>query len=173
MPTTRSQSIAQANKAVSHYTHHDTPTKAAVLAACKALDDRGIKGYKESIFREYGVGKTQGWEILRQGRARRHLGPDTDQNETRGRPPLISLIKLRKLERIVEDFDVESRLMSWETLAYESGLDVSKDTIRRAIGTLNYHKCLACKKGWVNKATAERRREYAEVMYERYPHKKD
>ncbi|KAF1966371.1 hypothetical protein BU23DRAFT_663269, partial [Bimuria novae-zelandiae CBS 107.79] len=45
--------------------------------------------------------------------------------------------------------------------------------IKRAIGTLNYRKCIACKKGWVNKATAANRKQYAELMLERYPQQKD
>jgi hypothetical protein len=54
------------------------------------------------------------------------------------------------MERIIEDCDAEGRSMSWDTLAYELGLDVSTQTIRRAMGTLDYHKCIACRKGWVN-----------------------
>lgn len=77
------------------------------------------------------------------------------------------------MERIVEDYDVQGRSMTWETLAYESGLGISSRTVQRAMGTLDYHKCIECRKGWVNKATATRRKEYAEVMYSRYPHQED
>lgn len=38
---------------------------------------------------------------------------------------------------------------------------------------MNYHKCLACRKGWVNKKRAHRRVEWTTVMIERYPEKKD
>jgi hypothetical protein len=63
--------------------------------------------------------------------------------------------------------------MSWETLAYESGLDVSPRTVKRAMGTLDYHKCIACRKGWVSEKTAEKRLEWAEETYRRYPNKQD
>lgn len=41
------------------------------------------------------------------------------------------------------------------------------------MGTMNYHKCIACRKGWVNESTARRRVEYATVMLNRYPESKD
>jgi hypothetical protein len=77
------------------------------------------------------------------------------------------------MERMIEDSNIKGRSMSWDTLAYESGLDVSTRTIRRAMGTLDYHKCIACRKGWVNQETAKRRVEYATLMLDRYPYKKD
>jgi hypothetical protein len=77
------------------------------------------------------------------------------------------------MERIIEDCDVEGRSMTWETLAYESGLNVSGRTVKRAIGTLDYHKCIACRKGWVNKSTAANRKAYSEIMLERYSYQTD
>jgi hypothetical protein len=41
------------------------------------------------------------------------------------------------------------------------------------MGTMNYHKCVACRKGWVNESTAKRRVEWSQVMKERYPDEKD
>ena len=45
-------------------------------------------------------------------------------------------------------------------------LDVSGHTVRRALGTLEYYKCIACKKGWVNEQTAEKRVDHACIMLE-------
>jgi hypothetical protein len=173
MPITRARKIRLAENSHPGYKHHDTPTKARVLGACEYLDAKGIKGQKASVFRQFNVSNARGWEILREGRDRRRFGVDSCPPETRGRPPIISPEDLRRMERLVEDSDAEGRSMSWETLAYESGLDVSGRTVKRAMGTLNYHKCLACRKGWVNKATATNRKQYAELMYSRYPHKTD
>lgn len=41
------------------------------------------------------------------------------------------------------------------------------------MGTMNYHKCIACRKGWVNEHLAERRVQYATTMLQRYPEPKD
>ncbi len=38
---------------------------------------------------------------------------------------------------------------------------------------LNYHKCLACVKGWLAEPSAERRVEWATVMLSKYPKKED
>ena len=61
----------------------------------------------------------------------------------------------------------------WEQLGFEAGVDCSGRTIKRAMGTMNYHKCIACKKGWVNPSLAKVRKEYSTVMLERYPEAKD
>jgi hypothetical protein len=173
MPSTRAQINRRIQNSHSGYTHHDTPTKARVQGACDYAEATGQKGYHKRIFEQFGVSKSRGWEILRQGSHIRRSGHNTDDVEARGRPPLISLEDLRKMERIIEDCDAEGRSMSWDTLAYEAGLDVSTRTIRRAMGTLDYHKCIACRKGWVNKETAKRRVEYATLMLDRYPYQKD
>ena len=41
------------------------------------------------------------------------------------------------------------------------------------MGTMNYHKCIACCKGWVNERLAERRVQYANTMLQRYLEPKD
>ena len=38
---------------------------------------------------------------------------------------------------------------------------------------MNYHKYVACKKGWVNPQVAKRQKEFATVIYERYPKEED
>ena len=37
--------------------------------------------------------------------------------------------------------------------------------------TLDYHKCIACRKGWISKSLAKERIEYARRMLEQYPTK--
>ncbi len=37
-------------------------------------------------------------------------------------------------------------------------------TIKNVMGTLDYHKCIACRKGWVKPEAATQRLEYARVM---------
>jgi len=59
--------------------------------------------------------------------------------------------------------------MSWATLGNEVDLDINPRTIRRAMGKLNYHKCVVCRKGWVSHALAKERIEYAKRILERYP----
>jgi hypothetical protein len=78
------------------------------------------------------------------------------------------------MERIIEESDVQGRAMSWETLAYEAGVeDVSSRTIQRTMGRLDYHKCITCRKAWVSRHIARERVEYLKLMLSRYPDKKD
>ena len=41
------------------------------------------------------------------------------------------------------------------------------------MGTMEYHKCIACRRGWVNEKTRKDRLEYATVMLQRYPNPQD
>ena len=54
-------------------------------------------------------------------------------------------------------------------MGYEVGLECSGRTIQRVMGKMNYHKCIASRKGWVSASTAKRRFEWAIVIKERYP----
>ena len=63
--------------------------------------------------------------------------------------------------------------MTWETLGYEAGITASARTIQRAMGTRDYHKCIACQKGWVSKDLGKRRIKWASTMVDRYPDLED
>ncbi|KAK3178759.1 hypothetical protein OEA41_000896 [Lepraria neglecta] len=58
-----------------------------------------------------------------------------------------------------------------EQRGYKADLDVCGATIRRHMGTIDYHKRL-CRKGWANKATKKKRLEYTEYWKQRYPEPK-
>lgn len=77
------------------------------------------------------------------------------------------------MERILEENDVQTRALTWEQLGYEAGLDVSGRIVQRHMGTMEYHKCIACGRGWVNAKTAEHRVKWSDVMLERYPKPED
>jgi hypothetical protein len=51
------------------------------------------------------------------------------------------------MEQILENEGIEARGLTWQQLGTEVGLDVSKRTVKRALGTMAYHKCITCKKG--------------------------
>lgn len=76
-------------------------------------------------------------------------------------------------EVVLETESIEARRFTSEQLGNEVGLDCSGRTVQRAMGTMSYHKCTACRKGWVNERLAERRVQYASTMLQRYPEPKD
>lgn len=96
------------------------------------------------------------------------------RTETRGAKPKISWAQIHKMDKIIEEFGMEARQLSWESLAYEAGIeDVCARTVQRAMGTMGYRQCVACRKGWCNPSTAKDRIEFAKIMLQRYPEPDD
>ncbi|KAF2194324.1 hypothetical protein K469DRAFT_727625 [Zopfia rhizophila CBS 207.26] len=121
--------------------HYEIPKKAKVRRAIEYMEAKIIPHFKEDVFRSFGV--SQGWAMISDGSVdRRHHNREDD---------------IKKLDRILQEGGFEARSMSWEALAWEAGLDVSGDTIKRALGSMDYHMCIACRKGWVSKALAKQR----------------
>lgn len=77
--------------------------------------------------------------------------------------------KIWEMEQILETEDIEARAYTWEQLGFEVGLECSGRTVQRAMGTMDYHKCNACSRGWVNEKIAKDRMNWATVMPEKYP----
>ena len=132
----------------------------------------GISYYKEDVLRTFDVSREQGFAFLRNDSARR-LENNSDAEETRGRKSLITPKQIREMDRILETEGIEGRGLTWSQLGYEIGLDCSGRTIQRAMGTMDYYKCLSCRRGWVNNKTDAHRVEWAQVMLNRYPESED
>ncbi|KAF1813823.1 hypothetical protein P152DRAFT_506644 [Eremomyces bilateralis CBS 781.70] len=94
-------------------------------------------------------------DIIHADRDRRRFPPGEDP---RGRSRLIATKDIHEMERILEELDVYGRTITWDALGYEAGLDVSGRTVRRAMGTMEYHCYLA-----------KRRVDWAAFMKGRYP----
>lgn len=88
--------------------------------------------------------------------------------EERGQNSKITPKDLQQIEQILEQDGFNARALTWEQLGYEANLDVCGKIIRQAMGIIEYHICLACRKGWVNKKSKQRREEYAEYWLQRY-----
>lgn len=77
------------------------------------------------------------------------------------------------MERILENEGLARRALTWQQLGFKVKLDVFDNTIWRAMGTLDYHKCLACQQGWQLPRSAANRVQYVQVILERYPEPED
>lgn len=77
------------------------------------------------------------------------------------------------MEQILETEGIEAHLYTWEQLRFEVGLECLGRTVQRTMGTMNYHKYIACRKGWVNKKTAKDDIDWATVMFKRYSRPED
>jgi hypothetical protein len=173
--TRHASRLAEINQENASNKHHDTPKKARVKAAYEELklhEFTGARDTNNSLFQRLDIPKRSGYRILAQQADRTHHNqPGID--EARGRPKLITPQDLARLDTIIQSCGVQGRSMTWETLAYEADLDVSVDTIRRAMGTLDYHKCIACRKTWISDDLRKRRKKWAAFMLNRYPDKED
>ena len=94
--------------------------------------------------------------------------------EKRGRKSELGWKEILKMDRIIEEYGEEARQLSWQALAFEAGCkEVSGRTVQRAMGTMGYRQCVACRKEWVNPSNWKYRVEYAKIMLERYPNPED
>lgn len=144
-----------------------TPQKARVRSSRK---DSGMT--YQAIEHQTGIPHATGEKTCKASSSRRNTHVP-DWKEGRGRPQLLSLEVIRKCEHILEDHGIEGEKLSWEGLSYEAGRDVSAKTKKRAMGTLNYHMCIVCRKGWVNPALQKKRKAWCEIMFSRFPNQKD
>ncbi len=150
---------------------HPTPNKAAIKAICEFNDAHGVQYHKSDVFRHYNVPRATGYRILQAESSRHH--ESSGEKKPTGRPHKILKEQIRECEKILEENGFEGHALTWDQLAFKAGLDVHADTVKRAMGTMNYHKCIACRKGWIHPHLAERRLKHATFMLERYPEKED
>ncbi|KAF2627901.1 hypothetical protein BU25DRAFT_431205 [Macroventuria anomochaeta] len=127
---------------------HDTPKRSKVQGAVEYLEAKGIPHYKEDIFQHFEVSHCQGWAM-------------------------ISDDSLQNIERMIQDEGFEVRAYTWDTLAYEAGLSCSGRTLQRALGRMDYHKCIACRKGWCGRDLKETQKEYAKMAKAMRPEPED
>lgn len=114
-------------------THHPTPTRAKIQGAVEFCDAMKISYFKEDVFRVFGTSKQTGWKVLTRENSSR-IRHNADISETRGRHSIVT--------------GMEARGLTWAQLGYEVRLKCSGRTIQRVMGTTNYHKCIACRKGY-------------------------
>ena len=68
----------------------------------------------------------------------------------------------------METEGIEARSYTWEEWGFETGLECSARTVQRAMGTMVYHKCIVCRRVWVNEKTVKDRMNWASFMLERF-----
>jgi len=159
------------------YSHHKTPKKARVQGAYNfALHQKRVYGvpfFKADIFRANDVSHCRGYKILDNYQRTFHNNPFVD--ETRGRKKIFSDEDVDKMEKVIWDHGIEGRMLSYQALLMEAGVDkdVSTRTIQRALGQRDWRRCVACTRSFVNNKLAEKRVEEARKSLECRPEPKD
>ena len=145
---------------------YPTPIKAKIKGAIEFCENMGILYHKTDVFKTFDVKSRQGYEMLSSSSRRHHNRPD--EEEARGHHNIISEEKIHEMKKVLENEGIEAKALSWKQLGMEVDLDVSERTIQRAMGTKDYHKCIACSKGWISPHSAEKRLDYAKQMLDQY-----
>jgi hypothetical protein len=155
--------------------HVDTPRKARIKGAAEFMDAMGIQYFKTDLFNFHNVSRQQGYAILAESEQAddRRLEHHLYKPETRGRKLLLSQDQIREADRFLQDVGWEACIFTWGQLAHELDFGVSGRTMKRAMGSMDYHKCVACTKGWVSKRVAKKRVEYAETALQNRPKSAD
>ncbi len=55
----------------------------------------------------------------------------------------------------------DERVLTWDELARDAGLQVSGRTLRRHLRHMGYRRCVPCRKGWMSKEVATGRVKFA------------
>lgn len=160
--------ITPTTEIVGYEEHQTTPIKSRIQGTIDFLESQGIKGKKEDVFRFNNVSHSTGYRLLSFSNPRR-LHNDPTKPETRGRKSIVTREQIETMEHLLETEGLEARGLTWEQLGLEAGCEASGKTIQRVMGSMDYRKCVACRKGWVNRRTAEKREDFARIMLERYP----
>ena len=153
--------------------HWPTPTRVAIQEIARFNEAHGIPFYKNDLFRYYDVSKQTGYRILHESASVCRYHNDSKQKETQRRKSLIDANSMREMERLLQEEGIEARALTWAQLGYEVGLDCSWRTIQRAMGSMDYRKCIACRKGWQSAKSARYREQWAQNMLQRYPKPED
>jgi hypothetical protein len=157
------------------FQHHTTPKKARVQGICDYLKHIGRTGFHNDVFRDQGVSRTSGWRILAQPREQDNRTFHSIFPDTRGRKKKISNEDLATIERFLDNNGHDGRTIPWACLPAAAGLDidVSAETVRRAVKDVNFRMCPTCPNKYLSPQHKEGRLEYARTMLERYPEPED
>ncbi len=171
--TTLNRATATLPKNREYNIYYFTPTQAKVCIAVEFYDRIGIEYFKEDIFRSFNVFSQEEWKYLSDNSSPRRLNNNPDREEYLGRKSLISPEKIRELEQVLETEGIEARFYIWDQLGFEGGLKFSRCKVHRVMGTMDYHKCIALRREWMNEKTAKDRMNWATVMLDKYVHPED
>ena len=152
--------------------HYPTPTKAKIQGTIDYLQAKGWDNNQSDVFKFFGVTGPAGRRIMSSSQPRQHHNNPTT-SESRGRLPIITPEQIREMEQVIENEGLYAQVLTWQQLGTEVGIDVHWRTIQQVMGSKDYRKCVACRKGWVSKKIAQKRLDFAKVMLECCPNPED
>lgn len=158
--------------------HWSTPQKARIMDITKIIGTNSLRSpngtllTKTRLFRQNNVPLTTAKRILK-SQDPRTLHNSKIRKETRGRKPLLTEQDIRAIERLIWTHGQAGRVLTWESLAHEAGVNVSAHTLQRQFKTKGYRRCVACRKSFITPDIAARRVKFARDMLAKYPEPQD
>jgi hypothetical protein len=150
--------------------HYFTSTNTKIQEVVKFCDRMSIFYFKKNVFRTFNVSHHVDWRVLNENSSRRYYNK-SDLSKTRERHALVTSHKIREMKRIIKEERFETRAFIWQQLSYEVSLECTDRTIQTAMKTINYRKCVICRKKWVNDKTVRRRFDWVIFMLNKYSEK--
>ena len=154
--------------------HYDTSKQAKIQDIAEFYHIKGTLIDNHKIFQTFEVKVSQGYKILKGNARTRHN--QWNVNETWGQKNKVTGAQVQEADAILQEeaLKVEGKHYTWAQLAMKVEADVHDDTMRATMrAVLNYHKCLACVKEWLNKCMTECQIVYAHIMLQQYSLKQD
>ena len=146
--------------------HWDTPYKATLQAQAKLVESEilyntnGNTITRRQLFTQQHVPPTTGYRIINSRDPRRLVHSET-RTETHSRKVQFTERDTRAVERVLWRCGFDGRILSWDALTLEAGVDVSGRTVRRYLRQKDYRRCLAYYRSWVSPSLARIRVEFA------------
>ncbi|KAI1751710.1 hypothetical protein F4782DRAFT_503992 [Xylaria castorea] len=149
-------------------TQSDTPEKTALRTLVKFRDDHNLQITNKALFEYTGVTHATGYRVLKS--TNRRLC-----DETRGRPRALTEAHIDQIIEFIEREGWEARCLPWINLCDAAGLEFptlskppSVPTIRKALYTRGWKKCVACSKYWTCEDVAQKRDCWAREQLEKH-----
>lgn len=74
---------------------------------------------------------------------------------------------------ILETESLGACTYTWKQLGFEVGVEYSGHTLKKAMGTIDYHKYIAYRQGWINEKIAKNCLNWVTTILQKYPHLED
>ena len=134
----------------------------------KATTSFAPPGLNEQISRR--IPKSTAWDFIH--KPYRRLGT-AEYPETRGRKTKLSNEEISHILQILENSGIEGKSYTYEMLKDAINIDVSVKTLKRYLHHLDWFRCKACTKQWVNPLKAKERLKGAEYLLSQKPEEED
>lgn len=149
---------------------HFISTRIKIQNAIEFCEIINIFYFQQNVFRIFNVIKHADWKMLIEFNRTKH---NAENFEIWKRHFVITFQHIQKMKRLLKTKNMKICDLTWKQLNFEMKLKCNDRTIQKIIKIMNYHKCIACKKNWINKSTIKRFVKWITMMKKKIFDQKD